>query len=75
MGKIQTARVKQHASSEHITGVIDTRGEEEPGASKMAPEVQELAAETDDLSSVLGTHMQNKKTNFQSCTLTSTYRP
>lgn len=72
LGKTQTARVKQHVSSEHITGVI--QGEEEPGASKMAPEVQELAAETDDLSSVLGTHVRKKRTDFQSCTLTSKYR-
>lgn len=56
LGKIQTPRVMQGASSEHTSpGVI--QGEEELGASKMARQVKELAVQPDGLSSIPRTHM------------------
>jgi hypothetical protein len=56
LGKIQTPRVMQGASSEHTSpGVI--RGKEQLGASKMAWQLKELAAEPDCLGSVLRAHV------------------
>lgn len=72
LGKMQTTRVRLHASSELSSPGL-MQEEEGLGARKMAQQVKELAADTDGQSSIPRTHMWKKKT--QSCTLTSTYGP
>lgn len=54
-------------------GPHELRNKVSTGASKMAQRAKELATKTDDLSSIIGTHVMEREKTESKCPLTSTH--